>query len=103
MATICTAGRALNERRRAREGTMRRRVTHAIFAAAAAGAVIATFGLTAAGTAGAATGPARVVYGQHYAGYGAAYLDNWRFRYVATTVPVAACRITPSKNPDAET
>jgi hypothetical protein len=44
-----------------------------------------------------------VFYNNHGAGYDTAYFDNWRFRYVATTVPVAACRIAPSKNPDAET
>jgi len=82
---------------------MRRRIARPILVAAAAGAVIATFGLAAAGTAGAATGSVRVVYGQHFAGYDTAYFDNWRFRYVATTVPVKACRIAPSKNPDAET
>jgi hypothetical protein len=58
---------------------------------------------TAAGTAGAAAGSVRVFYNNHGAGYDTAYFDNWRFRYVATTVPVAACRIAPSKNPDAET
>jgi hypothetical protein len=60
-------------------------------------------GSTAAGTAGAAAGSVRVFYNNHGAGYDTAYFDNWRFRYVATTVPVAACRIAPSKNPDAET
>lgn len=99
---------------------MSRGITRAIFAAAAAGAVITTSGLTAAGTAGAATGPVpvvyshhaagaagaatgpvRVVYGTHFAGYDTAFFDNWRFRYVAATVPVAACRIAPSKNPSA--
>jgi hypothetical protein len=112
---------------------MRRRIARPMLVAAAAGAVIATFGLatagtagaatasarvvsgqhyagyntalgaTAAGTAGAATGSVRVVYGQHYAGYDTAYYDNWRFRYVATTVPVKACQIAASKNPVAET
>jgi hypothetical protein len=79
---------------------MSRRITRAIFAAAAAGATIATFGLTAAGTAGAATGP--VVFNRHFAGYHTALHGNWRFRYVATTVPVKACRIAPSKNPSAQ-
>jgi hypothetical protein len=60
-------------------------------------------GSTAAGIAGAAAGSVRVFYNNHGAGYDTAYFDNWRFRYVATTVPVAACRIAPSKNPDAET
>jgi hypothetical protein len=82
---------------------MRRRIARPILGAAAAGAVIATSGLAAAGTAGAATGSVRVVYDDHYAGYDTAYSDTWRFRYVATTVPVAACRIAPSKNPVAET
>jgi hypothetical protein len=76
------------------------RLTRAIFAAAAAGATIATFGLTAAGTAGAATGP--VLVNRHFAGYHTALQGNWRFRYVATTVPVKACRIAPSKNPSAQ-
>jgi hypothetical protein len=81
---------------------MYRRIARVVFAAAAAGAVIATFGLAGAGTAGAATAPVPVVYGNHYAGYDTAYNGNWRFRYVATTLPVKACRIAPSKNPDAE-
>ena len=77
------------------------RITSAIFAAAAAGAAIATSGLIAAGTANAATGPVRVVYNNHFAGYHTASGDTWRFRYVATTVPLAACqvRIAPGKNP----
>ena len=79
---------------------MPRRITRAIFAAAAAGATIATFGLTAAGTAGAATGP--VVFNHHFAGYHTALHGNWRFRYVATTLPVRACRIARSKNPSAQ-
>jgi len=79
---------------------MYRRFTRAIFAAAAAGATIATFGLTAAGTAGAATGP--VVFNHHFAGYHTALHGNWRFRYVATTLAVQACRIAPSKNPSAQ-
>ncbi len=102
MTAIRLAGRELDECRRVWEGTMCRRSARAIFAAAAAGAVIATSGLTGAGTAGAATGPVPVVYGNHYAGYDTAYNGSWRFRYVATTVPVQACRIAPSKNPDAE-
>jgi hypothetical protein len=92
------------------------------FAAAAAGATIATFGLTAAGTAGAAqgpvpavhnhhaagtagaaTGPAPVAVTHHFAGYHTAALgsNNWRFRRVATTLPVKACRIPIArvKNP----
>ena len=117
----------------ARNVLTRRRIARPILVAAAAGAVIATFGWAAAGTAGAATGSVRVVHGHpvagydtasgstaagtagaaarsvrvfynnHGAGYDTAYFDNWRFRFVATTVPVAACQIAPSKNPDAET
>ncbi len=88
---------------------MCRRIVRAIFGAAAAGAVIATFGLATAGTADAAPGPVHAVYGNHsagydhYAGYDTAYNNNWLFRYVATTVPVKACRIAPGKNPVAET
>jgi hypothetical protein len=82
---------------------MRRGVARAIAGATAAGAVIATFGLTAAGTASAATGSVAVVYGNHYAGYDTAKGNNWLFRYVATTLPVKACRIAPSKNPVAGT
>jgi len=93
---------------------MHKRITRAIFAAAAAGATVATFGLTAAGTAGAATGPVAVnrhvagtagaaagpvLVTRHFAGYHTALHANWRFRHVATTVPVKACRIAPSKNP----
>jgi len=81
---------------------MRRSIVRAIAGATAAGAVIATFGLAAAGAASAATGPV-VVYGNHYAGYDTAYNNNWLFRYVATTMPVKACRIAPNKNPVAET
>jgi hypothetical protein len=98
---------------------MRRRIAHAIFAAAAAGAVVAGFGLAAAGTAAATSGPRPVVYNHagwtagtatgarpavftnHFAGYATALLENWRFRSVAATVPVAACRIGPNKNPSA--
>jgi hypothetical protein len=124
---------ALSSRGSAKTTTHHATAARPILGAAAAGAVIATFGLaaagtagaatgsvrvvyghpfagygtasgsTAAGTAGAATGSVRVVYGNHYAGYDTAYFDNWRFRYVATTVTVEACRIAPSKNPDAET
>jgi hypothetical protein len=79
---------------------MYRRIMRAIFAAAAAGATITAFGLTAAGTAGAAAGP--VVFNRHFAGYHTALHENWRFRYVATTLPVKACRIAPSKNPSAQ-
>jgi hypothetical protein len=98
---------------------MCRRITRAIFGAAAAGAVIAAFVLTAAGPADAATGPTRVAHGNngqmhlayannsagydHYSGYDTAANNNWPFRYVATTVPVKACRIAPGKNPVAET
>lgn len=82
---------------------MFRRITRAILAAAAAGAAIATSVLAAAGTAGAATGSAPVAYTSQFAGYHTASSDTGRFRYVATTVPVAACRIgiAPVKNPDA--
>jgi hypothetical protein len=97
---------------------MYRRITRAIFAAAAAGATIATFGLTAAGTAGAATGsvrgagnhhtaspaaPALVLVTRHFAGYHTASSETQRFRYVATTLRVRACPISiaPSKNPSA--
>jgi hypothetical protein len=101
---------------------MCRCITRAIFAAAAAGAAIATLGLTAAGTAGAATGPARMVYGhhlaetgtagaatgpalvlvtRHFAGYHTASSETKRFRYVATTLAVKACQvpIARRKNP----
>jgi hypothetical protein len=98
---------------------MGRRFARAILAAAAAGTTVAVFGLTAAGTAGAATRPtpqARhlaaaaaaatatgrapvVATNNTFAGYGTALADNWRFRSVATTVPVAACAIAPAKNP----
>src|SRR5215470_15341234 len=102
MAIGRMGGRALNERRRAREGTMSRRTTRAIFGAAAAGAIIATLGLTAAGPADAATWPAPVAHGNngpthvayannsagydHYSGYDTGANNNWLFRYVATTV-----------------
>src|ERR1700749_3664648 len=105
---INMACRALNERQRAREGTMSGRIVRTIFGTAAAAAVITTFGLTTAGSAHAATGRVQVIHANpsagydHYAGYDTAYSGNWRFRYVATTVPVKACRIAPSKNPDAE-
>jgi len=93
---------------------MGRRVSRAILAAAAAGATVAVFGLTAAGTAGAATRPLPRAYHLHaavatpsgltavsnqIAGFGTAVFENWRFRSVATTVPVAGCRIAPTKNP----
>jgi hypothetical protein len=57
MAIVRMARRALNERRRARKGTMCKGITRALFGAAAVGAVIAAFGLTAASAADAATGP----------------------------------------------
>ena len=87
---------------------MPRRVVRTIFRAAAASAVIATFGLTTAGIAHAAPGRVQAFYGHHsagydhYAGYDTASSNNWLFRYVATTVPVQACRIAPDKNPAAE-
>jgi hypothetical protein len=87
---------------------MPRGIARMIFRAAAAVAVIAAFGLTAAGTAHAATGRVQGIYANHsagydhYAGYDTAYSNNWLFRYVATTVPVKACRIAPEKNPVAE-
>jgi len=94
---------------------MGRRVSRAILAAAAAGATTAVFGLAAAGTAGAATGPVPV-YHDHaaagaavgrmpvavtnaLAGYATAVLENWKFRSVSTTVPMARCQVAPSKNP----
>ena len=80
---------------------MRRSIVRAIAGATAAGAVIATSGLTA-GTASAATGALPVIYGNHYAGYDTANSNNWLFRYVATTLPVKACRIAPAKNPVVE-
>src|SRR3974390_2084524 len=98
---IPIAYRASNERRRAGEGTIPRRIVRTIFRAGAASAVIATFGLTTAGTAHAATGRVQVFYGDHsagydhYAGYDTASSNNWLFWYVATTVPVQACRIAP--------
>jgi hypothetical protein len=70
-------------------------------AGAATGPVPVVYSHHAAGTAGAATGPVPVVYGTQFAGYGTAFFANWRFGYVAATVPVAACRIAPSKNPSA--
>lgn len=98
---------------------MSRRITRAIFGTAAAGAVIAALGLTAAGPADAATWPAPVAHGNngpthvaytnnsagydHYSGYDTGTNNNWLFRYVATTVPVKACRVAPDKNPVAET
>jgi len=97
------------------------RITRAIFAAAAAGATIATFGLTAAGTAGAATGPevndnhaagaasaapgsAPVLFNHHFAGYHTASGNTWRFRSVATTLSVTSCPIgiAADKNPFAQ-
>jgi len=103
---------------------MGRRITRAILAAAAAGATIATFGLTAAGAAGAATGPGRafnhnhvagyhnasargpavVFVTRHLAGYHAATNETRKFRYAATTLRVNACRvpISPRKNPFAD-
>jgi hypothetical protein len=105
---IRMACRALNERQRTREGIMSRRIVRTIFGTAAAGAVIAALGLTTAGTAHAATGRVQGIYANHsaaydhYAGYDTAYNNNWLFRYVATTVPVKACRIAPDKNPTAE-
>jgi len=97
------------------------RITRAIFAAAAAGSTIAVFGLTAAGTAGAATGPSRAFNDHHFAGnhtapatgaallfvtrhlagYNTATTDSLRFRYAATTLQVKACPIpiARTKNP----
>jgi hypothetical protein len=89
------------------EGTMPRRIVRTIFGTAAAGAVIAALVLTTAGAAHATTGRVQGVYANHsvgydhYAGYDTAYNNNWLFRYVATTVPVKACRIAPDKNPAA--
>jgi hypothetical protein len=87
---------------------MSRGIVRTIVSTAAAGAVIAAFTLTTAGTAHAATPRAQRTNGSqsagydHYAGYDTASSNNWLFRYVATTVPVKACRIAPDKNPAAE-
>jgi len=93
---------------------MVRGISRAISAAAAAGATVAVFGLIAAGTAGAATRPLPRAYhtnaavatrsgltavSNQIAGFATAAFENWRFRSVATTVPVAGCRIAPTKNP----
>jgi hypothetical protein len=105
---IRMACQALNQRQRTRKGTRSGRIVRTIFGTATAGTVIAAFGLTAAGTAHADTGRVQVAYSNHsagydhYAGYDTASSNNWLFRYVATTVPVQACRIAPDKNPDAE-
>jgi hypothetical protein len=108
-------------RYKGRDILMRRSITCAILGAAATGATIATFGLTAAGAAGAATGPVRaintnhfagnhtapatgtalVVITRHLAGYHAASSETRRFRYAATTLRVKACPIpiARTKNP----
>lgn len=92
---------------------MCRRIARAIVAAAAAGATVAVFGLMVAGTAGAATRPAPLAYHSHaagtagpatvvsrnIAGYATALSEAWRFRSVIARVPVAACKLAPSKNP----
>jgi len=97
------------------------RLTRALCAAAAAGATIAAFGLTAAGTAGAATGPVRAFNNNHFAGnhtrpatrlapvfvtrhlagYHTATSETRRFRYAATTLQMTACPlpIARTKNP----
>ena len=87
------------------------RITRTLFAAAAAGAAVAISGLTAAGTAGAATGPLRAFNDHHFAGnhtapatgaapvfvsrylagYDTATTDSLRFRYAATTLQMTAC------------
>ncbi len=101
MANIGMADRRLNERHKEREEAMFRRLTRAIIAVAAVGAAVATSGL--AGTANAATRSIPVLYTSNFAGYHTASSNTMRFRYVATTVPVAACQTgtDPSKNPDA--
>jgi hypothetical protein len=95
MAIIRMADQPLNER------AMFRRFARAIIAAAAVGAAIAPSGL--AGTANAATRSIPVLYTSNFAGYHTASSDTTRFRYVATTVPVAACETgsDPSTDPDA--
>jgi len=99
------------------------RITRTLFAAAAAGATIAISGLTAAGTAGAATGPLRAFTDNHFAGnhtapatraallvvtrtlagYQTASSETLRFRSAASTLQVKACPIpiARTKNPAA--
>ena len=101
MAIIRTADRPLNEPHKKPQEGMFRRFTRAVIVAAAVGAAIASSGFTAA--ASAATRPIPVLYTSNFAGYHTASSDTSRFRYVATTAPVAACQTgtDPSNNPDA--
>ena len=70
------------------------RTTRALVAAAATAAVVTTLGLTGAVAAAAAParGPATVTTGDDpaFAGY-VTTGTSWRFRFVATSVPVPAC------------
>jgi len=97
------------------------RLTRALCAAAAAGATIAAFGLTAAGTAGAATGPGRAFSNNHFAGnhttsatgaavvfvtrhlagYHTATNETRRFRYAATTLQMTACPLPIARTKNA--
>jgi hypothetical protein len=87
---------------------MRRQITRALVAVAAAGATITTLGMIGTATAGASTGTAAItrVFTQNEAGYftGA---GTRLFRFVGTSVKVAACQpptviATKDGNPDAE-
>lgn len=100
MAIIRTADQPMNEPHKKPQEGMFRRLTRAVIAVAAVGAVIATSGFTAA--ASAATRPIPVLYNSNFAGYTATGYTS-RFRYVATTVRVAACQpgTDPSNAPDA--
>ena len=85
-------------------------VIRAGLAAMAAGVTVAALGLAGAGAAGAATATSRasipIVYTQGTAGYSDGHGLARLFRFVGTTVPVAACQptsIIPNKsdNPSA--
>jgi hypothetical protein len=82
---------------------MRTRIGHGFIAAAAAAATVTTVGLTSAAAADAAAAPGaaaiRTAYSNSFAGYIAG--GAWRFRYVATSLPMAACQAPPGNNAEA--
>jgi hypothetical protein len=80
---------------------MRKHITRALYAAAAASAAITALGLTGpspAGAAPAATGSIQTSYNGAWSGYGAS--GRW-FRFVSTTLTVPARTLPPASDGDA--
>jgi hypothetical protein len=78
---------------------MHRRLTHSLFAAAAAASAVIGLGLTGVVTASAAAGPT-VAFTTRFDTAFAGYVTGgaFKFRFVDTNIPVAACQSTADNN-----